>query len=171
MTRILAIDPGAERAGWAVLDTGPEYIASGVVKFPRPKKQPFQEYRMMLAQFWVAESRGLITTFEPDHIVSETVPSRGFNIPEQGYLANVQITTLHAVAFEYGRECSQVSASAVKNHISIRSKSKKITKPQVRNGVLSLLPELKPRASNWVKIFEEPDALAIGLFFLGHSLK
>lgn len=170
MSRILSIDPGATRAGWAILDTGPVYVASGMIPFPRGK-MAFQEYRIALARFWVEQSRDLIAGWQPDHVVTEIVPSRGFNIPEQGYLANVMATTLHAISYEYGREISQVMARTVQSEIAIRGRSKKITKQQVRNGVVTLLPQLKPRVSDWVKIFEESDAIAIGLWFLGHSNK
>lgn len=166
--RILSIDPGATRAGWAILETGPVYVDSGVIPYPR-NGLPFQEYRLNLAKYWVGIAQDLIGGWSPDVLVSETVPSRGMNIPEQGYLANVQITTVHAIAYMSGIKVVQVSANSVKSKIAVRGRGKKITKPQVRNGVISLLPELKPRISDWVKIFEEPDALAVGLYFLGHT--
>lgn len=166
--RILSIDSGAKRTGWAVLESGPVYIASGVIYFPRGN-ETFQEYRLNLARFWVNQSQELLAGWTPDHLVTEIVPSRGFNIPEQGYLANVQVTTLHAIAIEQDIKISQVMARTVQSEIAIRGRGKKITKQQVRNGVISLLPELKSRVSDWVKVFEEPDALAIGLWHLGHS--
>lgn len=164
--RILAFDPGAQRTGWAVLETGPKYIASDVVYNPRGST-PFQIYRMGLTEYWVEHTAHLIRKYKPQQVISETVPSRGAGIPEQLYLANVQITTAHAIALGYGCEVRQVSARTVQKAIAIRGKSKGVTKPQVRNGVLSLLPELKPRVKGFVKVFEETDALAIGLWYLG----
>jgi len=169
--RVLSIDSGAKRAGWAILETGPKYLRSGVIHFPRGDNVGFQAYRLDLARFWVQETQELLDWWRPDHVVTETVPSRGFNIPEQGYLANVQATTLHAIAIQRDIPVSQVMARTVQSEIAVRGRSKKITKQQVRNGVISLLPELKSRVSDWVKVFEEPDALAIGLWYLDHSNK
>lgn len=170
---ILAVDPGAKRTGWAILERADgviKYIDSGVIEYPR-EDLPFQVYRMQLADFWVRKSERLLETWKPDNIITEIVPSRGFNIPEQGYLANVQITTLHAIARSQGYLVHQVSARTVQSHIAIRGRGKKITKQQVRNGVIVGLPELKSRISEWMKVFEETDALAIGLWYLGYSNK
>ena len=100
---VLAVDSGATRAGWAVLgspgtDGIPSYIASGVVHFPRLPKQAFQEYRMSLTEFWIDEAFDLIEEYKPDVLVIETVPSRGPEIMDQLYLANVQATVLHVIA-------------------------------------------------------------------------
>lgn len=170
---VLAIDPGATRAGWAVLgspgrDGKAVYIASGVVHHPRLPKQPFQKYRMELTAHWIEEAFDLVEEYKPDVLVSETVPSRGPEIMDQLYLANVQITTLHAIAMSYGVKVEQVSARTVQAKIALRKKDVKVTKPQVRNGVLTQFPELderlKPKGS---QIFEESDAIAIGLYYLG----
>lgn len=167
--RVLAFDPGATRTGWAVLEEGPKYIASGVEYNPRGDTK-FQIYRMELSRFWVDRGLDLLLEYEPDVVVSETVPSRGAGIPEQLYLANVQITIVHALAIMYGScEVQQISARTVQKAIAIRGNSRKVTKPQVRNGVLSLLPELKPRLKEFIKVFEETDALAIGLWHLGYK--
>jgi Holliday junction resolvasome RuvABC endonuclease subunit len=168
---VLAVDSGATRAGWAVLgspgtDGIPSYIASGVVHFPRLPKQPFQEYRMALTEFWIDEAFDLIEEYKPSVLVIETVPSRGPEIMDQLYLANVQATTLHVIALSYGVKVQQVSARTVQAKVALRKKDVKVTKPQVRNGVLTRFPELqsrlKPKGS---QIFEESDALAIGLWY------
>jgi hypothetical protein len=105
-------------------------------------------------------------------VVTEIVPPRGMNDFAQGYLANVMATTIHAIAIYHGVKVEQVSARKVHNQIAIGGKTKNPTKPQVRNGVLQLLPELKDsKAKEWVKIFEEPDALAIALWRLGYTNK
>lgn len=166
--RILAFDSGATRTGWAVCSNKPfEYEASGVVHTPRSPKEAFQQYRMRLTEEWVARASSLLTTFKPDVIVTETVPSRGAGIPEQLYLANVQITVVHAMAIAYAFPIvQQVSARSVQKAIAIRGKGKKITKQQVRNGVFARIPELQPRFKEFVKVFEESDALAIALYYI-----
>jgi Holliday junction resolvasome RuvABC endonuclease subunit len=170
---VLAIDPGALRAGWAILgspgdDGKATHIASGVVHHPRLPKQPFQEYRMELTGHWVEEAFDLLEEYKPDILISETVPSRGPEIMDQLYLANVQITVLHAIAMSYGVPVVQVSARSVQAKIALRKKDVKVTKPQVRNGVLLQFPELETRLKGKGKqIFEESDAIAIGLYFFG----
>lgn len=168
--RVLALDPGAKRAGWAVIETGPIYISSSCEWLERNlnPEEPFQKYRMRLCKHWTDRTEWLISTFKPDLVVTETVPSQGANNMSQMYLANVMATTVHSVCFKMGIPVIQVSARTVASRVAIRGKGKKISKANTRNGVLSLLPELKPRLSEWVKVFEEPDALAIGLHALGH---
>lgn len=167
---ILSIDPGATRAGWAILgdnrDGTGTYVASEVEHHPRLPKQKFQAYRMELADHWVDQTHELIEEYKPGVLVSETVPSRGAGIPEQLYLANVMITTVHAIAIAYGVPVIQVSARTVQAAIALRKEGVKVTKPQVRNGVLERLPELKPELKEFIKVFERTDALAIGLWYL-----
>ena len=120
---------------------------------------------MDLTEFWVQEAWELLDEYEPGIVVTETVPSRGAGIPEQLYLANVMVTTVHTIALTEGVNCVQVSARTVQAHIAKRKEGVKITKVQVRNGVLERCPELKPRFKEFVKHFEEPDAIAVGLYY------
>ena len=167
MTTVLALDSGAARAGWSVLaNRPPEYIDSGVVHTPRGANEAFQTYRMRLTDKWVGLTLELLYDYHPDVIVTETVPALGANNGTQLYLANVQITVVHAIAVLKGVPVEQVSARTVQAEIAIRGKGKKITKPQVRNGVFARLPELQPRFSEFTKVFEGSDALAIGLHYL-----
>lgn len=167
--RVLALDPGATRTGWSVLTNEPEeLLGSGVVHVPRGAKEAFQEYRMRLTLEWVDRSIELFDIWQPDQLICETVPSRGAGIPEQLYLANVQITVVHALAAERNIPVHQVSARTVQAHIAIRGKGKKITKVQVRNGVFARFPQLQPRFKEFVKVFEESDAIAIALYFCDH---
>lgn len=162
----MGIDPGATRAGWAVIDSGPIHIASGVIHHPRLSKQPFQEYRMELTERWVEEAFDLMEEYEPDLLVSETVPSRGPEIMDQLYLANVQVTVLHAIAISYGVKVVQVSARSVQAKIAKRKPNVKVTKPQVRNGIIELFPELESLLKG-SKTFERSDAIAVSAYQLG----
>lgn len=121
---------------------------------------------MELTEHWIEEAFDLVEEYKPAVLVSETVPSRGPEVMDQLYLANVQITVLHAIALSYGVKVKQVSARTVQAKIALRKKDVKVTKPQVRNGVLSQFPELEGRLRTKGKqIFEESDAIAIGLWF------
>lgn len=146
----------------------PNYIASGVIRCPKPEGQKFQEYRMALIAQWLDESFELIEEYKPNVLITETVPSRGPEIMDQMYLMNVQCTTLQTVALTYGLKIVQVSARSVQAKLALRKKDVKVTKPQVRNGVLTHYPELterlKPKGEA-KQVFEESDAIAIGLWF------
>lgn len=169
--RVLAFDSGAKRAGWAVLESGPIYLSSGVVECIKEPKEAYQVYRMKLTARWVRVTCDLLDAYVPDVVITETVPVYGMNDFSQGYLANVMATTVHAISILTGFETYQVSAQKVHNQIAIGGKTKRPTKPQVRNGVLTLLPDLKEEAKSWGKIFERSDALAIGLHTLGLTNK
>lgn len=168
--RVLSFDPGARRAGWAVLDPGPTYIASGIEEFPRREGESYQRYRMRLTYFWVARASELLDEYKPEYVVTETVPVYGMNDFSQGYLALVMSVCIHAMTYLRldGTLIKQVSARSVQKQIAIRGNSKNITKTQVRNGVISLLPELEEQYGK-TKVFEATDALAIALFSLGYS--
>jgi Holliday junction resolvasome RuvABC endonuclease subunit len=172
---ILSVDPGATRAGWAVLGDHPApyegggekatYIASEVVHSPKLPNQTFQAYRLELCNYWVDLSHELIEEYKPEVVVTEVVPSRGPEIMDQLYLANVQCTTLHAIAYAYGLKVVQLSARTVQARIAKRKPGVKLTKPQVRDGVIGRLPELTDHLKG-CKVFEESDALAVGLCYL-----
>jgi Holliday junction resolvasome RuvABC endonuclease subunit len=164
--KVLSFDSGAERMGWAAVgkENGkPYYHISGVLELKRGPTEPFQHYRMRLTQEVAASTVVLIDLLQPDEIASEIIPAVGFNNSTQSYLANVAITTVHVIAITRGLPIYQIGANTVKKEIAVGGK----TKVRVRNGVIQLLPELAERKSSWVKIFDEPDAIAIGLTHLG----
>lgn len=170
--RLLNFDPGGEKLGWAVIDQGPAYVQSGVFKWPR-SGQPYQEYRVKLTKACRSVVHRLIDFYEPDRIVVEIVPaigSVGFMQSGQGYIANVVATTIHNVAFERGVEFVQVSARSWESRIALRqTKKEKVTKPKIRNGVLTHFPHLKTLMSPAdLKEWDRWDAMGIGLFSLGH---
>jgi len=173
---ILSMDPGATRAGWACLGNYPPAyrkskpgevtpLGSGIYHTARLPKQTFQSYRMELCERWIDIATDLVEEYKPDRFVSEIVPSRGAEIMDQLYLANVQITTVHTVMMEWGVQVVQVSARTVQAQIARRKPGVKLTKPQVRDGVIDRLPDYADRLTG-IKVFEESDALAIGLWYL-----
>lgn len=163
--RILAIDPGAKRAGWAVLSEG-SYIASGILGLPDGDN--YQKRRLDLIDFWVGTTKYLLAEYEPLLVVSEIVPPTGGSIPSiiNRQLGLTVITTVQAIARDWGTGVSQVSATTVKKKIAGKGKASKV---MVRDGVLKALPELEPRRPEWTgkdAVFDEVDALAIGLTYL-----
>lgn len=174
--RTLNFDGGAERMGWAMLaridytnaDPGLYYHMSGILALAKGDKEKYQDYRLRLIEEVSTSVPILIETWKPDVIVTEVLPPNGFGSPFQAYLANVALTTVQVIAYQNDIPVEQVSARTVQAKIAVgKTKGKKITKPQVRNGVLALFPELEERRKEWVKHFDEPDAIAIGATFLG----
>jgi Holliday junction resolvasome RuvABC endonuclease subunit len=176
-TRVLAFDPGAKRCGWACLDdhshVGPDLAGSGVFGLERrlngKKKEEFQKYRLRLLPFFVESVGDLIDEYAPQEIVTEIVPAVGggnFIAATQSELAKVLVTVVQVIAYLEGIEISQVSAGTVKRNIGGK---KDATKVAVRNGVFKFLPELAERKGEWTKLFDEPDAIAVGLCHLGYK--
>jgi Holliday junction resolvasome RuvABC endonuclease subunit len=179
--RVLGLDPGAARMGFACLAPGDEaenkvpiYLGSGFLGLERQsngkKQEPYQEYKLRLIHHWVEKSNHLLDMFEPDEVVSEIVPVVGggnFVVATQSQLAATAITTFQAVAVQRKVPIRQVGATTVKARIGGK---KDATKVGVRNGVIQLIPELAERKSNWTKVFEEPDALAITLTHMGFRI-
>lgn len=172
--RILAFDPGAKRCGWSVLEEAESkpaflYIDSGIAGIVRGKKEAYQEYRLRLVNYWVIKTETLLTRYEPDHIIAEIVPAVGggnFVVATQSQLALCVVTTIQAVAVWEGIEFSQVAAGKVKRNIG---GVKDASKAKIRNQVLDIFPGLADRRKEWMKTFDEPDAIAIGLHKLGYK--
>lgn len=171
--RALAIDPGAERCGWAVLEHGPVMIDSGIIRFPR-EGMDFQKYRVALEWFFYDAFEQVMDYHDVDVAVNETIPAVGggnFVVATQSYLANCVVATYHVCAYKRGLPVVQQGATTMQSRIALRSgKGKKVSKVQVRNGVVSIMPSLKPRVREWTKEFDEVDAIAHGLTYLGYRV-
>lgn len=177
--RVLSFDPGAERQGWGVIQTTldrPKHVASSYVQVARGKdkqKTKYQPYRERLLNFWTRHAQQLIETYKPDKVATEIVPPVGFgqsggNV--QAQLATASITAVHVVTIIYEIPLVQISATTMKEAIGGHGKA---TKVKIRDGVLKLLPELEPRRHEWTgskAVFEETDALGIGLVALGYKV-
>lgn len=170
MARGLSLDPGATRMGWAVLEPGPTYIASGLLGLPRPfklvkgkkVKSPFQLHKLSVEEMFTATGNKLFDLYDPDYLVNEILPALGSyaKASTDNELAKASLTVMHTLAFERGIPVHQIAANTVKLRIG---GSKDATKVKVRNGVIKALPELAPRIKDWTKIFDEPDGIAVGL--------
>lgn len=183
MKKILAFDSGAKRMGWASIwksDPGlfqivkPIYHMSGILSLER-EGQKFQDYRVELVEELSVSIPALIELTQPDEIVNEIIPAVGggnFVAATQSYLANTAITVVQTIAAIQGINFWQIGATTVQSQIAIgRKRGQKVSKVMVRNGVIKLLPELAPRKKQWVKTFDECDAIAIGLTAIGFNNK
>lgn len=170
--RILSIDPGAERCGVAIIDSDPlSLVHSSILGLPR-NGSDYQLYRLLLIDLWQGLVRGIFNKYHPDTLVSEIVPApRGGNYGAlaQMNLAATVITTIQSIAFYDKIEVNQIAANKVKLKIGGAGDASKV---KVRNGVYQILPETKKLIKyNWSKVFDESDAIAVGLAYLGYNIK
>jgi Holliday junction resolvasome RuvABC endonuclease subunit len=172
--RVIGIDPGAERLGWAVVESGatPKEVAVGIYGLKRhgnEKKEPYHEYRLRLIEYWRVRAEELLNSFKPDIMYNEIVPVVGggnFVAATQSQLASTALTVLQLEAFRQGIEVKQIGANTVKKNIG---GGKKATKVKVRNGVYRLLPTTERFKKEWVKVHDSSDACAIALCGLGYK--
>ncbi len=167
--RVLFFDPGAERLGWAVLEgdahSDPQYIDSGILRCPKEEEERYQHYKLRLIRSYVLWAPKFFNSYRPDVVGNEIVPSQGFNNMSQAQLAQAVVATIQAMAYEREYKVVQVGATTIKKAIGGH---KQATKIGIRNGVIKLLPNLADRKSEWTKVFDESDALAGGLAYLGY---
>ena len=166
---ILAIDPGAERCGFALIDGG-RLVTSGLLGTASwegsvPRKQQdisYQGYRLVLEELTLVYFDMLFNKYKPTMALNEILPPLGMHNATQAYLANCVLTTFHNCAFIHDVPIRQVAANTWQPKIAIRGKSKKITKVQIRNGILNLFPELRPHIAAMKP--DETDAIGIGVY-------
>jgi Holliday junction resolvasome RuvABC endonuclease subunit len=167
--KIISIDPGAKRCGWAVLEGDgletPERINSGVFGVDRGN-ETYHSYRLKVIEEFSFWSEDLMRQVNPSVVVSEILPVRGFNNMSQALLAAAAITAVQTIAFQRQHVVSQLAAVTVKLKIG---GSGKATKVKVRNGVNALLPEWDFDFKQ--TSFDETDAIAVGLAYLGYTLQ
>lgn len=169
---MLALDPGAERMGWAVLEgdhrNTPQWIASGIWTTPRADED-FQPYKLRLIKATAKRAEETIGRYMPNEVVAEIIPAVGggnFVAATQSYLANTAVTVVLGMAEWKFTPIFQVGATTVKKNIG---GSKKATKIRIRNAVYDLYPFLREtREELWKKIHDESDAIGVGLTHLGY---
>lgn len=166
--RVMGLDPGAKRLGWAVVEgdgsSTPVAIGSGVIGLELEQGEKWQAYKLRLIQYIIREARRLLNTFNPDEVVNETLPSVGFNNLTQVQLALAAITSFQVMAYEMGYPVSQVAAVTMKTRIA---GNKRATKVKLRNAIFKLVPKLAEK--KWVA--DETDAYAAALTRLGYDTR
>lgn len=84
----------------------------------------------------------------------------------QAYLALSVLSAIQGMAMEKSFKVEQIGATTVKAAIG---GSNKATKVRVRNGVWEIIPSLQAKAKEWKGVYDESDAIAIGLTYLGYK--
>jgi hypothetical protein len=176
--RVLAFDPGADRMGYALLETGPKEVMSGMDLMPgsgikgveKQEDETYQAHRLRIIAYWAHTTNDFIKEFKPDIIASEIVPPTGGNVGNviHRQKAMAAITAVQVVAIQSGIEIKQIAASTIKKNIG---GSGKATKVAVRNGVIQLLPSVERFKPEWKKVFDHSDAFAVGLTALGYKIE
>lgn len=175
--RVLAFDPGADRMGYALLETGPKEImsgmdmpGSGIKGITKQDEETYQEHRLRIIEYWADTTIDFIKQFKPDMIANEIVPPTGGNAGNVVHRqkAMAAITTVQVVAIQSGIQIKQIAASTVKKNIGGSGKASKVA---VRNGVIQLLPSTERFKPDWKKVFDHSDAFAVGLTALGYKIE
>lgn len=192
--RVLALDPGAERMGWCVLEgervtrknqfenKPPVELGADVFKLERGRnegseeKEAFQNYRLRLIEAATEFAFERIQEFSPDVVVGETVPAigggnfRGGAVQSQ--LAETSLTTCFVVARIFDVDVAQVGATSVKARIG---GSNRATKVRVRNGVTRIMPQIVRLTDKTLRklpdVKDQSDAFGVGLTYLGYDLR
>lgn len=166
-----AIDPGATRCGYALLD-GDELVASGVLFTPRQYNQTFQGYRLTLENDIFFGFQDIIDTYKPSLMINEILPpksSSSFGGSTQSYLVNCVVTVFHICAIINDIQLVQVSSRSVQKSLGIKNSSGRITKVGVKKGVIKIMPELLSRYKTILP--DEIDAIAIALYAKNQSFE
>lgn len=156
--------------GVAVIDKADdgtvEYVYSTAWECNKHPDTSYQDYRLKVIREYVENAEILFGLFEPDALVNEILPVRGFTNSAQIFLAHAALGAVQGIAYALGMNIAQIAAVTVKNRIG---GSTKATKVGVRNGVLQVFPELEPK--KYQLIADESDAIAVGLTHLGYDLR
>lgn len=160
--RILAIDPGALRLGYSVIEDG-VLIDSGIKGLVRKPEEEFQAYRFRLIRYWIKEFPLLLNLVNPDIIYSETIPAVGsgsFIAATQSELVKAAITTCQVIAFQRDIDWTQLAATTIKKDLTGSGRASKV---KVRDAVISAFPQLKERKKELTTYADESDAIGIGI--------
>lgn len=171
LKRVLGIDPGALRLGWAVVeidDTELNYIDSGIMGISRDDDEKFAHYRLRLIKYWVKEFE-FLDRLECSEWYVERLPAVGggnFIAATQSELAKTVLTVIEALALISRRHVIELESSHIKSRLTGNGKA---TKVRVRNEVIQVFPELWPRKKELTDTADESDAIGIALVGAGYK--
>lgn len=170
--RVIGMDPGAEKCGWAILDvygSGAnvryEYVYSYVHMLPKGSDK-WTEYRRRLTTVWTDEFTGMLQ-FVPNVVCNELLPvTAGSPSAAQRILGMTVVVVTHTICHQQGIECVEYAANTIKKRVTGKGTS---TKVKVRDAVLEIFPELLPRKKEFIKTPDETDAIATALVGAGYD--
>jgi len=168
--RLLAIDPGFKRFGYAVFDKNAELVTHGV-RSPRERgeDEKYQEYLNTGLYDMYHWFNDLLETQEVTHIVAEIIPpisNKGnFSISPQLPLVISVIAVCKIMAYEDEIVWKDVSARSAKTLLVGDSSASKAV---IRRAVLEQYPEIQQKRKLSDIPFDETDAICIGMSYFPH---
>jgi len=170
VSRILGLDVGAKRMGFAIVDAQEHYslVFSGVLGIEQRAGETFHDYRWRLIRYWVHIFPSLLCWF-PDIIASETMPIVNSGGPfgnTQRVLGLLSVTVCQTLAIQSKESPAwrEIAANTVKKTMTNNAKA---TKVGVRNAVCEVFPELIPEKKTLVP--DRTDAIAVALVGGGYK--
>lgn len=164
-TRILSIDPGAKRLGYAVIDFHPDgelqLIESGIDGLNQGNLS-YSAYRWKLIEYWLGNFPKVLAKWTPDLIVSEVLPFVGSNslAITQRIHGLTALCVCQAIALQKEYEWKEIAANTIKKIVADKGTA---SKAKVRDAVIETFPELKERKGALTRYADEADAIAVGL--------
>lgn len=172
-TRILSIDPGAKRFGWAIVDFDinenmvyePSYVSSGVLGIERGLEETYVVFKNRLISFFIPEFEKLLKEYQPDLVVFEFLPIANVkgNIAQR-VLVFAVATVAQTICIQSEIPFKEIAATTIKKCIC---GSMRATKVQIRNAVLKTFPQLEPRKKEIIA--DESDAIAVALAWMSEG--
>lgn len=170
--RVIGIDPGAKRLGYAVLEDG-KYVTSGCTGYMREDGEKYQDYKHRLIQLTARVTYPLLESYKPDRWISEIQPaisSSSYAAAGQAELVKAVMVVLETCLALEWKAFEWYAATSIKKLLVGDGKA---TKTKIRSHVLNLygndLPPSKKK--DWAKVFDESDALAIASIGAGYRYK
>jgi len=165
--RLLAIDPGFKRFGYAIFDEEANLVTHGV-RSPRERRKD-EKYQNYLNEglydmyHWFDE---LIEEYKVTDIISEIIPpisNKGnFGISPQLPLVISVIAVCKIMAYEDEIKWKDISARSVKTQIVGDSSASKAV---IRRAALKEYPEIQQDRKITDIPFDETDAISIGMSY------
>jgi len=137
--RILGIDPGFRRLGYACVNAGESLSLEtyGVVENTRLAATKFNPHLNSGIEHLAVKVPKLLHETDPGYIVAEIVPAG--KLGSNDSLVIAAITTCKVIAYQFGVTWIDVAANTLKKELTGDGKA---TKARVKNEVLSLFPEV-----------------------------
>lgn len=134
--RILGLDPGFERLGFAILDLHPFQLANmGVIPNEKDPLLTFNENLNEGIRHIIDQFQRILMIYDPKEVAAEIVPVGKLGSRSETTVA--AITVCKTIAFQYGIPWQDYGANTVKECVAHDGQA---TKAQVRNAILALFP-------------------------------
>lgn len=143
MIKVLGIDPGMIRLGFALVEKHEEDINIGpyaLIAHPRDEKENYNPWINRGINQIVNEFPVLLSLTQPDIIVAETIPVGKLGSNSESAVA--AITSCKVIAFQWGLPWRDIAARTVKKHFVGDGDA---TKARVRNKALAMYPSLQEK--------------------------